>query len=51
VNSGWLIVALLAVAAGIGCYVLSLTVRWRRLQRRLEELAPSESPQRQAPRG
>jgi CcmD family protein len=35
----WLLVALLAVWAGIGGYVATLTVRQRRLERKVDELA------------
>jgi CcmD family protein len=34
----WLFVALIAVWAGIGAYLLSIGVRQRRLERRLQEL-------------
>jgi CcmD family protein len=34
----WLFIALSAVWVGIGLYLLSITVRQRRLERRLEEL-------------
>jgi CcmD family protein len=34
----WLFVALLAVWAGIGLYVVSLAARQKHLERRLEEL-------------
>jgi CcmD family protein len=37
-DMAWLFIALSAVWAGIGLYLLSITVRQRRLERRLEEL-------------
>jgi CcmD family protein len=41
----WLFVALIAVWAGIGAYLLSIGVRQRRLERRLQELQkPSDAP-------
>jgi CcmD family protein len=41
----WLFVALIAVWAGIGAYLLSIGVRQRRLEQRLQELQkPSDAP-------
>jgi CcmD family protein len=38
-NLGWLFVALAAVWIGIGAYMMSIAVRQRRLEQRVDELA------------
>jgi CcmD family protein len=39
----WLFIALITVWAGIGLYLLSITVRQKRLEHRLEELDSARS--------
>jgi CcmD family protein len=42
-TTAWMVVAFLAVGAGIGAYVWSITARRRILNRRLEELESRSS--------
>jgi CcmD family protein len=42
----WLLIALLAVWVGIGGYLLSIGLRQRRLEQRLEDLEGSPEPDR-----
>ncbi len=41
-NEAWLFIAFMAVWAGIGAYLLSIGVRQRRIERRLEEIQQHE---------
>ena len=42
----WLFIAFMAVWLGIGVYLLSIAVRQRRLEQRVQELSGSETPPR-----
>jgi CcmD family protein len=37
----WMFIAFMAVWIGIGAYLLSISVRQRRIEKRLESLAPA----------
>lgn len=42
-NLAWMFVAFMAVWAGIGLYLLSISVRQRRLEQRMNDLSGAES--------
>lgn len=45
-NAGWLALALVIVAVAVGGYALLLGIRYRKLQRRVEELGSPASKER-----